>query len=218
MKQAYLFEELYNEERLSEPVTDLHYFSGLALDFIAELLLEIDRVTKESPLRHMQTPGGYQMSVAMTNCGEVGWISDKSGYRYSELDPLTGLAWPQMPPVFRQLASLAATKAGYPLFSPDACLINQYLPGAKMSLHQDKDEKDFSAPIVSVSLGVSAVFKIGGMKRSDKLFAIPLHHGDVVVWGKSLRLAYHSISPIKSENHALLEQRRINLTFRKASF
>lgn len=182
MKQTYLFEEL-NEERLSEPVTDFHYFSGLAFDFIDELLLEIDRVTKESPLRQMQTPGGYQMSVAMTNCGEVGWISDKSGYRYSALDPLTGLAWPQMPPVFRQLASLAATKAGYPLFSPDACLINQYLPGAKMSLHQDKDEKDFSAPIVSVSLGVSAVFKIGGMKRSDKLLAIPLHHGDVVVWG-----------------------------------
>lgn len=189
---------------------------GYALAFAPELLNTIQILEKISPFRHMTTPGGFTMSVALTNCGRFGWTSDESGYRYSQIDPLTGKAWPNMPDLFMKLASEAATTAGFSHFQPDACLINRYLPGSRLSLHQDKDERDFSAPIVSVSLGMPAVFLLGGLKRTDKTRRIPLLHGDVVVWGGPDRLRYHGILPLKDKPHPLLGSVRMNFTFRKA--
>jgi alkylated DNA repair protein (DNA oxidative demethylase) len=165
----------------------------------------------------MVTPGGFEMSVAMTNCGRLGWASDRKGYRYAPLDPLTGQRWPEMPDIFLKLAASAAAAAGFDAFVPDACLINRYAPGAKLSLHQDKDERDFRQPIVSVSLGVPAVFLFGGLKRSDKTRQVPLAHGDVVVWGGPDRLRYHGVLALKHGDHPLLGSHRINLTFRKAT-
>jgi alkylated DNA repair protein (DNA oxidative demethylase) len=164
----------------------------------------------------MITPGGYRMSVAMTNCGPLGWVSDKTGYRYDVIDPVSGLKWPPMPESFLRLATAAASEAGFPGFAPDACLINRYEPGAKLSLHQDKDEQDFDQPIVSVSLGIPAVFLFGGLKRADKTMRISVTHGDVVVWGGPARLRYHGVMPLKESDHPLLGPQRINLTFRKA--
>jgi alkylated DNA repair protein (DNA oxidative demethylase) len=164
----------------------------------------------------MVTPGGFEMSVALTNSGELGWTSDRRGYRYATLDPLTGNPWPPLPDAFVRLARNAAAEAGFPGFTPDACLINRYVPGARMSLHQDKDEQDYSAPIVSVSLGMPAVFLFGGHRRADKAQRIPLFHGDVVVWGGPDRLRYHGVAPLKDHPHASLGSQRINLTFRKA--
>lgn len=189
---------------------------GYALAFAPELLNTIQILEKISPFRHMTTPGGFTMSVALTNCGRFGWTSDESGYRYSQIDPLTGKAWPNMPDLFMKLVSEAATTAGFSHFQPDACLINRYLPGSRLSLHQDKDERDFSAPIVSVSLGMPAVFLFGGLKRTDKARRIPLLHGDVVVWGGPDRLRYHGILPLKDKPHPLLGSVRLNFTFRKA--
>lgn len=189
---------------------------GYALAFAPELLNTIQILEKISPFRHMTTPGGFTMSVALTNCGRFGWTSDESGYRYSQIDPLTGKAWPNMPDLFMKLVSEAATTAGFSHFQPDACLINRYLPGSRLSLHQDKDERDFSAPIVSVSLGMPAVFLLGGLKRTDKTRRIPLLHGDVVVWGGPDRLRYHGILPLKDKPHPLLGSVRMNFTFRKA--
>lgn len=189
---------------------------GFALDMAEALLSCIHTLQQQSPFRHMTTPGGFTMSVALTNCGRFGWVSDESGYRYSETDPLSGQAWPAMPELFTGLASKAAAQAGFGHFQPDACLINRYLPGAKLSMHQDKDEKDFSAPIVSVSMGMPALFLFGGLKRSDKANRIPLLHGDVVVWGGPDRLRYHGILPLKDKPHPLLGSERINFTFRKA--
>ena len=180
------------------------------------LLEAVSEVIRQSPLRKMITPGGFQMSVAMTNCGAAGWITDRSGYRYGALDPLSGRPWPLMPVVLSSLATAAAAKAGFAAFVPDACLINQYEPGSRMSLHQDKDEQDFSAPIVSVSLGLPAVFLFGGERRSDRAVRVALTHGDVVVWGGPARLRYHGVAPLKDGEHPLLGRRRINLTFRKA--
>ena len=180
------------------------------------LIADLRDIAAQAPFRHMVTPGGHQMSVAMINCGGFGWVTDRSGYRYDPGDPLTGKPWPAMPPSFRQLAGQAAAQAGFPEFSPDACLINRYQPGAKMSLHQDKDEDDFSAPIVSVSLGLSAVFLFGGLKRSDKPHRYRLDHGDVVVWGGPARLNFHGVAPLADGEHPLLGRQRINLTFRKA--
>ncbi len=152
----------------------------------------------------------------MSNCGSLGWVTDRKGYRYTEIDPLSGKAWPAMPPIFSQLANQAAATAGFADFVPDACLINRYIPGARMSLHQDKDEQDFSQPIVSVSLGIPATFQIGGFERADKTMKLPLQHGDVIVWGNEDRLRFHGIAALKEGHHPLLGEQRINLTFRKA--
>ena len=181
-----------------------------------ELMAALDAITAQAPFRHMQTPGGHQMSVAMTNCGGVGWITDRRGYRYDAVDPLSQQSWPGMPPAFLDLAAKAAAEAGFVGFSPDACLINRYEPGARMSLHQDRDERDFGAPIVSVSLGLPAIFLWGGLKRSDKPQRFRLEHGDVVVWGGVSRLYFHGVAPLAEGEHALLGRHRINLTFRKA--
>lgn len=189
---------------------------GFALPFVEQLLPAIDALTRRAPFRHMLTPGGLKMSVALTNCGQWGWTSDRRGYRYSSVDPESGQPWPEMPPVFTQLAAQAAQEAGFADFQPDACLVNRYVPGTRLSLHQDKDERDFTAPIVSVSLGMTATFLFGGHERGDKASRTPLYHGDVVVWGGADRLRYHGIAPLKDEPHPLLGSQRINFTFRKA--
>jgi alkylated DNA repair protein (DNA oxidative demethylase) len=189
---------------------------GFAQPVEAELITALRDIAAQAPFRHMATPGGYQMSVAMTNCGRYGWVTDRRGYRYDANDPETAKPWPAMPASFRQLAGQAAAKAGFDGFAPDACLVNRYEPGARMSLHQDKDESDFSAPIVSVSLGLPAIFLFGGMKRSDKPRRYRVQHGDVVVWGGPTRLFFHGVAPLADGEHALLGRQRINLTFRKA--
>ncbi|MCC7680319.1 DNA oxidative demethylase AlkB [Janthinobacterium sp. FW305-128] len=188
-----------------------------ALPYLPELLPALDAIVLAAPLRHMATPGGLRMSVAMSNCGPLGWVTDGRGYRYARLDPASGVPWPPMPPVFLCLAQQAALAAGYPGFTPDACLVNRYAPGARMALHQDRDECDFNAPIVSVSLGLPATFLFGGAERSDKAARIALLHGDVVVWGGADRLRFHGVAPLKEGEHALLGAQRINLTFRKAA-
>jgi alkylated DNA repair protein (DNA oxidative demethylase) len=189
---------------------------GFARDNASDLIEDLLAVIAQAPFRHMVTPGGHTMSVAMTNCGAVGWVTDPGGYRYSPDDPRTSQSWPAMPSTFRALAEQAAATAGFAGFAPDACLINRYTPGAKMSLHQDKDETDFGAPIVSVSLGLPATFLFGGLKRSDTPRRFRLAHGDVVVWGGPSRLAYHGIAPLADGEHPRLGRQRINLTFRKA--
>jgi DNA oxidative demethylase len=189
---------------------------GFALHNIAQILADLNLVLSQSPLRHMVTPGGFTMSVAMTNCGDLGWVSDRKGYQYATLDPNTGAPWQAMPVSFLQLANNAAAEAGYANFVPDACLINQYKVGARMGLHQDKDEQDFSQPIVSVSLGVPATFLFGGLKRSDKPSKMLLQHGDIIAWGGKSRLNYHGIMPLQPNNHAAFGACRFNLTFRKA--
>lgn len=193
---------------------------GFALPFVGELLPAIDALTAQAPFRHLVTPGGFTMSVALTNCGALGWTSDRRGYRYSATDPASGLPWPAMPAPFARLAREAAAAAGFDGFVPDACLVNRYAPGARLSLHQDKDELDHGAPIVSVSLGMPATFLFGGHARADKAARVPLVHGDVVVWGGEDRLRYHGVLPLKEEPHPLLARLgpiRINLTFRKAA-
>ena len=180
------------------------------------LIDELDAFTAVAPFRHMITPGGYTMSAAMTNCGEAGWITDRRGYRYDRQDPETGDAWPSMPAVYTVLAVDAAAVAGYPGFVPDSCLINRYAPGSRMSLHQDKNERDFSAPIVSVSLGLPAVFLFGGLKRNDRPRRIRLASGDVVVWGGPARLVYHGVAPLADGDDPLTGNFRICLTFRNA--
>lgn len=181
-----------------------------------DLITAIDQIAARAPFRQMITPGGYRMSAAMTNCGPLGWVTDRQGYRYQAFDPLTGKPWPAMPVIFKTLAIQAASLAGFNDFQPDACLINQYAIGAKMSLHQDKDEKDLSQPVVSVSLGIAATFLFGGLQRQDKPQKILLQHGDVVVWGGVDRLRYHGILALKAGCHPLLGERRINFTFRCA--
>ncbi|HKS32992.1 MAG TPA: DNA oxidative demethylase AlkB [Enterobacteriaceae bacterium] len=187
-----------------------------ALAASPSLLADIAAAAERSPFRQMVTPGGYTMSVAMTNCGEVGWTTDARGYLYSPYDPLSGRRWPPMPSGFLSLAQQAAREAGYPGFLPDACLINRYLPGTKLSLHQDKDEACLDAPIVSVSLGLPAIFQFGGAKRNDPLKRLLLEHGDVVVWGGESRLWYHGIQPLKPGQHPATGGCRYNLTFRRA--
>lgn len=189
---------------------------GFALEVDEALLQAVDAVTAAAPLRHLVTPGGYTMSVAMSNCGELGWVSDRSGYRYDPRDPLSGKLWPPMPDCFSRLALKAAAEAGFGNFRPDACLINRYEPGARLSLHQDKDEGQLDAPIVSVSLGLPAVFLFGGLNRSDKPARYRLLHGDVAVWGGASRLAYHGVAPLAEGEHVRLGRQRINLTFRCA--
>src|SRR5690606_15961896 len=177
---------------------------GWALPRVDALLPALDAVLAAAPLRHMETPGGFRMSAALSNCGMLGWTSDRHGYRYTRLDPQTGQPWPAMPAPFLRLAQDAAEAAGFAGFRPDACLVNRYAPGARMSLHQDKNERDFSAPIVSVSLGIAAVFLFGGSRRGDPARRVPLQHGDVVVWGGPDRLRYHGVLPLKDATHPRL--------------
>ena len=202
-----------SREAMAEGAVLLRGFAGPAE---AALIAALRDIVAQAPFRHMLTPGGHQMSVAMTNCGEAGWVTDRTGYRYDTSDPVSGKSWPAMPPSFRELAGRAADHAGFEGFSPDACLINRYLPGARMSLHQDKDEDDFGAPIVSVSLGLPAIFLFGGLKRSDKARRFWLEHGDIAVWGGPARLAFHGVARLADGEHALMGRQRINLTFRKA--
>jgi alkylated DNA repair protein (DNA oxidative demethylase) len=189
---------------------------GFAAGTAAALVEAIESVVAVSPFRHMLTPGGRRMSAAMSNCGSWGWISDRSGYRYASEDPESGRPWPAMPAAVRALAASAAARAGYDAFAPDACLINRYAPGAQLTLHQDKDERDFGAPIVSVSLGLPAVFLFGGDRRSDRPRHVSLAHGDVVVWGGPARLRYHGVKALADGVHALTGRCRLNLTLRKA--
>jgi DNA oxidative demethylase len=210
---AALAEPVPREERLREGAMVLR---GLALADAAALFEALTSVIARAPLRHMVTPGGRRMSVAMTNCGALGWITDASGYRYARIDPESGVAWPEMPPAFTRLARIAAEQAGYPGFAPDVCLINRYAPGARLTLHQDKDERDFAQPIVSVSLGLPARFQFGGSKRSDRRLIVPLSHGDVVVFGGAARLCYHGVLPLREGIHPVTGACRINLTLRRA--
>ena len=200
-------------ERVDEGVVLLR---ACASPLAAALLVELATVFAAAPLRQMVTPGGLSMAVAMTNCGELGWVSDLKGYRYAAADPESGLAWPAMPPAFRTLASEAAAAAGFPDFTPDVCLVNQYLPGNRLSLHQDRDERDFSQPIVSVSLGLPASFMLGGLLRAAPTRRLTLQHGDVLVWGGPARLRFHGVLALKDGVHPQLGARRINLTFRRA--
>ena len=194
---------------------------GFAFDEAAALMRAVEQILIAAPLRSMEVPGGRTMSVAMSNCGTLGWVSDRKGYRYEAADPLTGHPWPPVPACFLTLAMRAAAEAGFAGFQPNACLINCYQPGARMGLHQDRDEGgphgDFSAPIVSVSLGLPAVFLFGGVQRKGITTRWPLLHGDVVVWGGPSRLAFHGVAPLKEGVHAALGARRVNLTFRRVA-
>ncbi|MBV8896180.1 MAG: DNA oxidative demethylase AlkB, partial [Acidobacteriaceae bacterium] len=200
-----------NFEQLEEGAVLLCGFAAPQSTLLVE---EVERVARAAPFRRMTTPGGYTMSVAMTNCGRVGWVSDSHGYRYDALDPQSSRPWPAMPAVFLDLAVSAAASGGFAAYDPDACLINRYAPGAKLSLHQDRDEKDEWAPIVSVSLGLPAVFLWGGKRRADSVRRLRLESGDVVVWGGPARFTYHGVAPLKPGDHPLTESVRINLTFR----
>jgi DNA oxidative demethylase len=203
---------LYPTEPLEDGAMLLRGFA----DAEAPRLIEaVNAIAQQSEFRHLVVPGGHTMSVAMTNCGRVGWVSDRTGYRYDPVDPGTGKPWPAMPPAFLDLAIRAAADAGFPNYDPDACLINRYVAGAKLSLHQDRDEKDPVAPIVSVSLGLPATFLWGGKRRSDPHRRLRLESGDVVVWGGPARFVYHGVAPLKDGDHPLTGAARINLTFRK---
>jgi alkylated DNA repair protein (DNA oxidative demethylase) len=190
---------------------------GFTLAEEAELKLAVAAVAAAAPFRNMKTPGGFTMSVAMTNCGRLGWVSSERGYRYADQDPETGQPWPAMPVAILGVARRAAAAAGFEGFEPDACLVNRYEPGARLTLHQDKDERDFGEPIVSVSLGVPAVFLFGGLKRKERPLRLTLVHGDVVVFGGPSRLRYHGVAPLKPAQHAFADRARINLTLRRAS-
>jgi DNA oxidative demethylase len=189
---------------------------GFASADATALMKALEQVLTVAPFRHMVTPGGFRMSVAMSNCGRVGWVTDRTGYRYTPVDPITGRPWPPIPGSFMYLAIRAAAAGGSDNFEPDVCLINRYEPGAKLTLHQDKNERDFAAPIVSVSLGVPALFLFGGTRRSDRPRRVRLESGDVVVWGGPSRLAFHGVAPLAEGDHPLTGHCRINLTFRKA--
>ena len=214
--------DLFAEDALQQPsgreqIGEQSYvLRGYALPWIERLLPELRHVLAQAPFRQMVTPGGFTMSAALTSCGELGWTTDASGYRYSHLDPRSQQPWPALPDALRELAVQAAADAGFADFAPDACLINRYVPGAKMSLHQDKNERDYGAPVVSVSLGLPAIFLFGGHTRSDKPQKISLFHGDVVVWGGVDRLRFHGVMPIKEGVHPVMGPQRINLTLRTA--
>ena len=208
-----LFEDRAGDAALAPGAVLLRGFAGSSGD---ALLAGIAKVTAAAPFRHLLVRSGARMSVAMTNCGALGWVSDRSGYRYDPRDPETNQPWPAMPPAFVELARRAAEAAGYPGYVPDACLVNRYAPGARLSLHQDRDEQDLRAPIVSVSLGLPAVFLWGGLLRSDPTRRLRLTHGDVAVWGGPARMTYHGVAPLPDGEHALTGRVRYNLTFRRA--
>lgn len=211
--QVDLFAAVAAEEWLDDGAVLLRGFAGEQAPALRDA---VDKIVAAAPLRHLTVPGGGVMSVAMTNCGTVGWLSDRRGYRYVTADPDTGRAWPAMPAALSTLAAAAAARAGYPAFVSDACLINRYVPGAKMGLHRDHDEGDLEAPIVSVSLGLPAMFLWGGAARTDKPRRVPIQHGDVVVWGGATRLHFHGVAPVPKGHHAMLGAVRLNLTFRKS--
>jgi alkylated DNA repair protein (DNA oxidative demethylase) len=213
--------DLFTEDELPVPEREqigerAFVLRGFAKSYVSELMPALAAIGQAAPFRHLITPGGFRMSVGLTNCGALGWTSDLDGYRYSRIDPDSGRPWPAMPEVFMRLAGQAAAAAGFDDFMPDACLINRYEIGTRLSLHQDKNERDYAAPIVSVSLGIPAVFLFGGNARADKAARIPLHHGDVVIWGGPDRLRYHGILPLKAASHPVVGDHRINFTFRKA--
>ncbi len=189
---------------------------GFASAELPGLVAALRGIAEAAPFRHMITRGGHRMSVAMTNCGSVGWVTDGTGYRYDPIDPATGRAWPPMPDAFRRLARRAAARWGCSAFDPDACLVNEYAPGARLSLHRDADERDLTQPIVSVSLGLPAVFLLGGLDRGEGTKHVRLESGDVVVFGGPARLAYHAVAPLGDGLDPLLGRRRVNLTFRRA--
>ena len=200
-------------EPLAEGAVLLRGFAGGEAE---GLMTALGDVLDAAPFRHMITPGGHCMSVAMTNCGDAGWVTDRSGYRYAADDPVSGLPWPAMPEAFAGLASRAAAAAGFSEFAPDSCLINRYGPGARLTLHQDRNEHDFTAPIVSLSLGLPAVFLFGGSRRDVRPRRMRLVSGDVVLWGGPSRLFFHGVAPLAGGVHPLTGECRINLTFRKA--
>ena len=212
-----LFDDLHQEPAREVIAPGAVLLRGFARAMEAPLLDTLQAVIKLAPLRHMQTPGGFTMTVATTSCGPLGWVSSAQGYRYAALDPRTDEAWPAMPACFLTLAQRAAAEAGFADFAPDACLINRYAPGAKLSLHQDLDEQNLAAPIVSVSLGLPAVFLFGGLRRTERPQRYRLVHGDVMVWGGPSRLAFHGVLPLAEGEHALLGHQRVNLTFRRAA-
>lgn len=200
---------------VTEPIGARAYIlRGFALPYVERVLAELDEVRAAAPLRHLVTPSGHTMSVAMTNCGKLGWVSDESGYRYSARDPLTQRPWPPLPPGMLALARAAAAECGFADYDPDACLINQYVPGSRLTLHQDRNERDLEAPIVSVSLGLPATFQFGGLKRTDPVQRMGLWHGDVALWGDVDRMRFHGISTLKDGWHAQLGRQRLNFTFR----
>ncbi|WP_062786197.1 DNA oxidative demethylase AlkB [Aquitalea pelogenes] len=202
-----------SQQQLAEGVCLL---SGQANSMMPAIWQAVEDVLRQAPLRQMQTPGGHTMSVAMSNCGELGWVSDRHGYRYSRLDPQSGQPWPAMPEVLQELARIWAAAAGFDNFVSNACLINCYQAGSKMSLHQDRDERDFAHPILTLSLGLPARFMLGGLQRQDPYRKLLLQHGDVLVFGGPARLCFHGIMPLADGDHALLGKRRISLTFRRA--
>jgi len=210
---------LFDDDTLPHSVEPLEegavLLRGFAVAQAPELVEAIAQIAEAAPFRHLVTPGGYTMSVAMTNCGRVGWVSDRTGYRYDPVDPDSGAHWPAMPSSFVALAAQAAAEAGFANDYPYACLINRYAAGAKLGLHQDRDEKDPWAPIVSVSLGLPAVFLWGGKKRSDAVRRLRVESGDIAVWGGPARFAYHGVAPLKDGSHPLTGDVRLNLTFRK---
>jgi DNA oxidative demethylase len=209
--------DLFEAERRHIPLAPgAVLLGGFAQSAEEALVAEIRRIEEQAPFRHMLTPGGHRMSVAMTNCGAAGWVTDRTGYRYTARDPDTNRPWPAMPETFADVAARAAAEAGFRGFTPDACLINRYAPGARLTLHQDRNEQDFAAPIVSVSLGLPAVFLFGGQQRNDPQRRVHLMHGDVVVWGGPARLRHHGVLPLEAGHHPLIGGYRINLTFRKA--
>ncbi|MBV8551041.1 MAG: DNA oxidative demethylase AlkB [Acidobacteriaceae bacterium] len=212
-----LFDELPHDDAPKQPLAPgAVILRGFAARDAMTLWDSLQYIVAAAPWRHMTTPGGFRMSVAMTNCGAAGWISDESGYRYGPVDPITGMHWPAIPDSFLGVAARAAAEAGYDGFEPDACLINRYEPGARLTLHQDRNERDFRQPIVSVSLGLPAVFLFGSNTRKDRPRRIRLESGDIVVWGGPSRLAFHGVAPLADGDDPLTGRCRINLTFRKA--
>lgn len=211
-----LFDEIEEAPHIEPPAPGAIVWRGGARDVATALLAAVHEVTAQARWRHPITPGGFRMSVSMTSCGDAGWVSDRRGYRYDAIDPDSGRPWPPMPDVFVELAGVAAAQASFDSFMPDVCLINRYVPGARLTLHQDRDERDGKAPIASVSLGLPAVFQFGGPKRSDPTRRIPLVHGDVAVWGGPARFFHHGVLPLKPGCHPLTGEQRINLTFRRA--
>lgn len=209
-------QDLFDDPAHWEIAPGVTLLRGFALASEPALLDAVAAVIATAPLRHMFTPGGLKMTVALTNCGPLGWVSDSAGYRYQASDPVSGQRWPALPVAFAQLAAQAAAAAGFGNFAPDACLVNRYQAGTRLSLHQDRNERDFSQPIVSVSLGLPAVFLLGGLQRSDKTARLPLSHGDVLVWGGPSRLRFHGVLPLAAGTHPLLGSQRINLTLRRA--
>ncbi len=211
-----MLHDLFPENRVRlalDPGASL--LGGFALPFAETLIAEIAKMAEISPFRRMETRGGKRMSVAMYNCGEFGWVSDRSGYRYTAIDPETERTWPPMPASFIMLSGIAAAAAGHVGFVPDACLVNRYVPGARLSLHRDSDEEDLISPIVSVSLGLPATFLWGGLSRCDRVRRHSLFHGDIVVWGGQSRMAFHGVEELRDGCHPTTGQIRLNLTFRK---